>query len=65
MKHHRYDRTDTGDYAREVRVYGQEGVCPYKKGIEIQNVGANTGVRPVFPLVHSTKNPKIKTFRRL
>ncbi len=52
MKNHRCDRTDTG-------------VCPYKKGMEIRQVGANPRVRPVFPFVGSMKNPKIKTFRRL
>ncbi len=52
MKNHRCDRTDTG-------------VCPYRKGMEIRQVGANPRVRPVFPFVGSMKNPKIKTFRRL
>jgi hypothetical protein len=35
MSFHRFHRTDTG-------------VCPYKNGIKIRQVGANTGVRPAL-----------------
>ncbi len=53
MPFHRCNRTDTGDHARKVRVYGQDGSVPAVAAWEMRQVGANPRVRPVL-LVEKT-----------
>ncbi len=52
MKNYYRYRTDTG-------------VCPYKNGIKIRQVGANPRVRPAVLFTHSTKNPSFESFWEL